>query len=151
MHEREAGPWRRSIDVPFVILGGTQGDRKLFRPMLLNAYGRKRSAFIHDCTATEAELAKYAANLHWAVRVTFVNEMAAITGAHGVDWEKVRDAWISDYRISEAYTSMDGYPSGFGGRCWPKDLKALIAAAKEAGYHPEFLEAVQEANERFRA
>jgi UDPglucose 6-dehydrogenase len=46
---------------------------------------------------------------------------------------------------------MTGFPPGFGGRCWPKDLSALIAAAADAGYKAEFLEAVQDANARFRS
>jgi UDP-glucose 6-dehydrogenase len=53
--------------------------------------------------------------------------------------------------MSEPYTQRAGYPAGFGGRCWPKDLAALIAASEDAGYAPEFLRAVSEANDRFTA
>jgi UDPglucose 6-dehydrogenase len=49
------------------------------------------------------------------------------------------------------YTQRAGYPPGFDGRCWPKDLAALIAASRDAGYEPGFLEAVGAANDRYRA
>ena len=143
--ERIGGPWQRSIDVPFTILGGDTGALDFFGPIMDKAYGRPA----HRCTATEAELAKYTANLHWAVRVTFVNEMTAIASAFGADWKQVRAAWLADERVTGIYTAMDGYPPGFGGRCWPKDLSALIAASAEAGHDAEFLSAVREANERF--
>jgi UDP-glucose 6-dehydrogenase len=48
------------------------------------------------------------------------------------------------------YTQYAGYPPGFDGRCWPKDLAALIAASNDAGYGPEFLRAIEDANARFR-
>ena len=98
-----------------------------------------------------AELAKYVANIHWAMRVTFVNEVAAVSEAFGVDWEDTRAAWLQDSRVHPDHTLMAGFAPGFGGRCWPKDLAALIAAASDAGYKAEFLEAIQAANERFRA
>jgi UDP-glucose 6-dehydrogenase len=53
--------------------------------------------------------------------------------------------------MSGVYTQRAGYPAGFDGRCWPKDLDALIAASSDAGYDPGFLRAVREANQRFRA
>ena len=106
--------------------------------------------YIHECSAVVAELAKYTANLYWATRVTFVNEMAAVAAAHGVEWGEVRNAWLQDERVHLAHTLMAGFPPGFGGRCWPKDLSALIAASEEAGYKAEFLTAVQDANARFR-
>src|SRR5262249_23046760 len=94
-------------------------------------------------------LAKYTANLYWATRVTFVNEMAAIASTFGEDWEEVRAAWLMDSRIDPAYTAMEGFPPGFGGRCWPKDLAALIAASGDAGYFPGFLAAVEDENHNF--
>jgi UDPglucose 6-dehydrogenase len=106
---------------------------------------------IHTCSAKESELAKYAANLYWATRVTFVNEFAKVCEAFGVDYERVREAWLQDPRMTSVYTQRAGYPPGFDGRCWPKDLAALDAASEDAGYHAVFLQAIAEANERFRA
>jgi nucleotide sugar dehydrogenase len=150
LHERKGGSWPASADVPYTILGGKDPDRPGFRHLLLHAYGRRRQSYVHECTAMEAELAKYTANLYWAARVTFVSEMAQIAKTMGVDWENVRRAWTADFRVSSAYTYMDGFEPGFSGACWPKDLSAIIRAASGAGYEPEFLESIQEANERFR-
>ena len=146
LHERDGGAWSASSDVPFIILGGTDEARAFFWPIIAEAKG----GILHECDALTAELAKYTANLHWAARVTFVSEMAAICEAAGADWEQVRQAWLADFRLSPDYTSMDGFEPGFGGRCWPKDLSALIAASEHAGHKAQFLQAIAEANARFR-
>lgn len=146
MHERPGAAWPESSDVPFLILGGSAKALKFFAPQVRAARAGRR---VYQCTATEAELAKYAANLHWATKVTFVSEMAAVAAAVGADWERVREAWCQDPRVSGSYTRMAGFEPGFGGRCWPKDLAALTAASAAAGYRPRFLEAVAEANDRF--
>jgi nucleotide sugar dehydrogenase len=146
LHEREGGPWRDPGDVPFMILGGDARAREYFRPLLAKVY----PGVIHECDAVTAELAKYVANCYWAARVTFVNQMGAVAAAAGADWEAVRGAWLADERVSPAYTSLAGFPPGFGGRCWPKDLAAITCWAAEHGADPVFLEAITAANEQFR-
>jgi len=146
LYEGKTGPWHRSADVPFMLLGGRPEARAWFRPHLRDVFPGP----IRGCPAVVAELAKYTANLHWATQVTFVNEMASICDRYGVSWEDVRGAWLMDRRISPDHTAMAGFGPGFGGRCWPKDLAAMIAAAAAAGYKAEFLAAVQAANGRFR-
>lgn len=147
MHERAGGAWKESGDVPWLILGGAPEATSWFRSRLFAGHF---GGTVFECPATAAELAKYTANLYWAARVTFVNEMDAVCRAFGVDWEQVREAWLADERVDPAYTAMDGFPPGFGGRCLPKDLAALIAASSDAGCKTLFLEAVQDANRRFR-
>lgn len=146
LHERPAAGWPRSADVPFMIVGGGEIDRAFFVPKLRAVF----PGTIHECDSLTAELAKYTANLYWAAKVTFVNEMARVCQAAGGDWDDVRAAWLCDHRVSPAYTRMAGFPPGFGGACWPKDLAALIAASYARGYDPEFLECIQIANARFR-
>lgn len=147
MGENVLHSWRRSTDVPYMILGGDPEATLFFHVCFAQVF----YGVIHTCSAREAELAKYAANLYWATRVTFVNEMALICKQFDVDYEKVRAAWLNDPRMTSVYTQREGYPPGFDGRCWPKDLKALIAASEFVGYEAGFLEAIGEANERFRA
>lgn len=147
LYEGGTGPWVTSTQVPWMLLGGSEQAREFFRSRLAQVF----PGTIHECSALTAELAKYTANLYWAARVTFVNEMDAICRAFGADWEDVRAAWLQDERVNPAHTAMAGFPPGFGGRCWPKDLSALIAASEEAGHKPDFLAAIQEANSRFRA
>ena len=145
LHEREGGQYRESADVPFLILGGTEAAREYFRPFLAKVH----PAPVHECPAIIAEMIKYTDNVYWASRVTFINEMGRICDAAGIDFEQVRAGWLADPRMSPAYTSYRGFPPGFGGPCWPKDLSALIRFASDAGYEPEFLHAVAEANARF--
>jgi UDPglucose 6-dehydrogenase len=146
MGENVLHSWQSPSDVPYMIIGGEPEATVFFRDKFTRVFPGK----IVTCTARESELAKYAANLYWATRVTFVNEMALICKQFGVDYENVRNAWLADPRMTEPYTQRAGYPPGFDGRCWPKDLSALIAASTDAGYEPGFLKAVADANERFR-
>jgi nucleotide sugar dehydrogenase len=146
MGENTLHSWQRSVDVPYMIIGGSPTAAVFFK----TRFARVFPGTIHTCAAVESELAKYAANLYWATRVTFVNEFAKVCGRFGVDYEHVRAAWLTDPRMSGAYTQRAGCPAGFAGRCWPKDLDALIAASSDAGYDPGFLRAVREANARYR-
>lgn len=144
LYEGGSGPWRESTDVPFLILGGSAKARMFFRPHLAPLFPA-----IHECDAISAELMKYTANIALAMKVIFVNEMAAIAESFGADWEDVRAAWLNDPRITPQHTQMKGFEPGFGGRCWPKDLSAMIAASEDAGYRAEFLKAIEAANKRF--
>lgn len=146
MGENVLHSWQRSTDVPYMIVGGDAESSLFFHTQFAQVFPGK----IHECSATEAELAKYAANTYWATRVTFVNEFALICQRFGADYENVRAAWLCDPRMTSVYTKRAGYPPGFDGRCWPKDLAALIGASADAGYDPGFLRAVVAANDRFR-
>jgi nucleotide sugar dehydrogenase len=147
MYEREGGPWSESTDVPYMLLGGSQEAQDFFAMSLAEVFPGK----IHRCTALEAELAKYTINLYWATKVTFVNQMAAIARHYGADWERVAEAWLMDPRVNESYTRMEGFPPGFGGRCWPKDIAALVAQCGMDGLPVPFLKQVQFCNEFFLA
>jgi UDPglucose 6-dehydrogenase len=146
MGENVLHSWQKPTDVPYMIIGGKPEATVFFREKFTRVF----PGTIHTCSARESELAKYMANLYWATRVTFVNEMANVCRAFGVDYENVRAAWLEDPRMTNVYTQYAGYPPGFDGRCWPKDLAALIAASSDAGYGPEFLRAIEDANARFR-
>lgn len=147
MGENVLHSWQRPADVPYMIIGGDPTATLFFKTAFTHVFPGP----IHECSAKESELAKYAANLYWATRVTFINELALICGQFGADYENVRAAWLSDPRMTSVYTKRAGYPAGFDGRCWPKDLAALTVASADAGYDPEFLRSIAEANERFRA
>ncbi len=147
MGENVLHSWQTSADVPYMLIGGAPRSTVFFRDKFTRVFPGR----IHTCSARESELAKYAANLYWATRVTFVNELAKVCEAFGADYERVRAAWLSDPRMTSEYTQRAGYPPGFDGRCWPKDLAALIAASDVAGYDPMFLRDIEDANARFRA
>ena len=92
-----------------------------------------------------AELTKYAANAMLATKISFMNELANLAERMGADIEHVRQGIGSDSRIGYSFI----YPGcGYGGSCFPKDVKALERTAKEVGYHAELLNAVENVNNR---
>ena len=91
-----------------------------------------------------AELAKYAANTMLATRISFMNELANLAEALGADIEEVRRAIGTDPRIGTHFLYAG---AGFGGSCFPKDVKALQRIAEEAGRPLRLMAAVEQANE----
>src|SRR5204863_2380468 len=92
-----------------------------------------------------AELTKYAANAMLATRISFMNELANLAERLGADIEEVRRGIGSDPRIGYHFLYAG---AGYGGSCFPKDVKALISTAQGAGVELRVLKSVQAANER---
>ncbi|MFB3845518.1 MAG: UDP-glucose/GDP-mannose dehydrogenase family protein [Candidatus Cloacimonadaceae bacterium] len=91
-----------------------------------------------------AEMTKYAANAMLATKISFMNEIALLCEKLGADVAEVRNGIGSDSRIGYKFI----YPGvGYGGSCFPKDVKALIHMAKQAGVEPKILTAVEQRNE----
>lgn len=90
-----------------------------------------------------AELTKYAANAMLATRISFMNELARLCEVTGADVESVRRGIGSDSRIGNAFLYAG---IGYGGSCFPKDVKALIYTLKDYGFQPKILSAVEEVN-----
>src|SRR3954463_11820486 len=96
-----------------------------------------------DCAS--AELCKYAANAMLATRISFMNEVANVCEAVGADVDQVRRAVASDRRIGPSFL----FPGvGYGGSCFPKDVKAMMRFAAAKSYDFEILQAVEHVNER---
>ena len=92
-----------------------------------------------------AELTKYAANCFLATKISFMNEMANLSEVFGADIEMVRRGLGSDPRIGYDFI----YPGcGYGGACFPKDVRALKSSAHAQGFDPAILQAVESVNER---
>lgn len=102
-------------------------------------------------TRKEAEMIKYAANVTLAAQVMIANEIYQICKVTGVNYDKVKDAILLDKRIGSNIDvpGPDG-DLGFGGKCFPKDLKALIRLAQEYEYEPYLLQEVWRTNEKVR-
>ena len=91
-----------------------------------------------------AEMTKYAANAMLATKISFINEIANICESVGADVNQVRTGIGSDKRIGYQFI----YPGcGYGGSCFPKDVKALINIANDNGYSPELISSVERVNE----
>src|SRR5262249_41190159 len=92
-----------------------------------------------------SELTKYAANAMLATKISFMNELANIAERVGADIERVRVGIGSDPRIGYSFI----YPgAGYGGSCFPKDVQALERSARDVGYQPQILQAVEATNNR---
>ncbi|MFW6011317.1 MAG: UDP-glucose dehydrogenase family protein [Desulfosalsimonas sp.] len=113
---------------------------------LYEPYARSRDKLIL-MSPRSAEMTKYAANCMLAAKISFINEIANICEKVGADVRDVRVGIGSDHRIGYHFI----YPGvGYGGSCFPKDVKALIHTAQGRGYVPELLNAVDGVNNRQR-
>lgn len=129
---------------PDRVVVGVESDRakelmiKLYRPFLLNNF---RVIFTD---IPSAEMIKYAANSMLATRISFMNDIANLCELVGADVNMVRKGIGSDTRIGNKFL----YPGcGYGGSCFPKDVKALIKTAEMNGYTMDVLKAVESVNE----
>jgi UDPglucose 6-dehydrogenase len=101
---------------------------------------------VMDCAS--AELCKYAANAMLATKISFMNEVANVCELFGADVDEVRRAVGSDRRIGPSFL----FPGvGYGGSCFPKDVKAILRFAEDLGYEFKILEAVETVNQRQKA
>lgn len=130
---------------PDRVVVGVESERarklmtKLYRPFLINNF---RVLFMD---IPSAEMTKYAANAMLATRISFMNEIANLCDLVGADVEMVRKGIGSDARIGSKFL----YPGcGYGGSCFPKDVKALIHTAEQRGYRMQVLHAVESVNQQ---
>ncbi len=129
---------------PDRIVVGVESDRaeeimkRLYKPFLLNGHP------IIFMDIPSAEMTKYAANAMLATKISFMNDIANLCEIMGADVNHVRKGIGSDPRIGNKFI----YPGiGYGGSCFPKDVKALAKTAHEHGYKMQILEAVESVND----
>ena len=113
--------------------------RRLYAP-----FSRNHDRFVF-MDVRSAELTKYAANAMLATKISFMNEIANIAEQVGADVEMVRKGIGSDPRIGWHFIYAG---AGYGGSCFPKDVQALARTARQHGYVPQLLEAVEAVNDR---
>lgn len=133
---------------PDRIVIGTDSEKaekimgRLYKPFLLNGHP------IVSMDITSAEMTKYAANSMLATKISFMNDIANLCEIVGADVNMVRKGIGSDTRIGNKFI----YPgAGYGGSCFPKDVKALIKTGDEYGRSLEILKAVEFVNEKQKA
>lgn len=129
---------------PDRVVVGVESDRakevltRLYKPMLLNNF---RVIFMD---IPSAEMTKYAANAMLATRISFMNDIANLCELAGANVDMVRRGIGTDSRIGNKFLYSG---CGYGGSCFPKDVKALIHTAKQNGYEMKVLNAVEDVNE----
>ncbi len=129
---------------PDRVVVGVESERarkmmeKLYRPFTLNGY----PILIMDVPS--AEMTKYAANAMLATRISFMNDIANLCERIGANVDNVRKGMGADSRIGSRFLYAG---CGYGGSCFPKDVKALLYTGIENGYHMRVIEAVESVNE----
>lgn len=130
---------------PDRVVVGVESDRakkvmeRLYRPFQMNNYR------LYFMDIPSAEMTKYAANTMLATRISFMNDIANLCDLVGANVDMVRKGIGADTRIGSKFL----YPGcGYGGSCFPKDVKALARTAREYGYTMGVIEAVEAVNER---
>lgn len=130
---------------PDRVVVGVESERarklmeKLYRPFTLNGYP------ILMMDVPSAEMTKYAANAMLATRISFMNEIANLCERVGANVDHVRKGMGTDSRIGSRFLYAG---CGYGGSCFPKDVKALVHTGIENGYHMQVIEAVEAVNEK---
>jgi len=135
-------PWKGIESHGFVIVGG----EKALCDLVVRTYQEYLGPLVHYYTtdATTAELCKYMENTFLAAKVAFVNQFYDLAQAFGVNFNELRELWLADERIGRSHTIVTE-ERGYRGRCLPKDMAAIIHAAKQVGGAP-LLEAIDRYN-----
>lgn len=135
-----ADPHNRS----WITLGGldrhTSAVAKLYQKYFTS------ELIINQVDSTTAELAKYMENCFYATKVTFCNQFYTFAKEVGVDYNKLRETWLLDPRISRSHTFVYDDNRGYGGSCLPKDMAAMIYQANKKGVDIRLLETVEDIN-----
>lgn len=132
----------------FQIFGGDTVDTSLCVDIFIRKMGPH--VRFHQTDITTAGIVKYMENSFFATKVTFCNEFYNIAKHMGVDYNELRQLWLLDERVEPMHTAVFPKSRGYGGKCYPKDVRAIIQDAESAGYETKLLKAVDEVNNAFR-
>ena len=135
-------------ETPFYIFGGTKKTCSKVIDLFLPVTGPCKRYQITD--SLTAEMAKYMENAFYATKVAFCNELYDICKAVGVDWNEVREYWTTDPRLHRMHTAVFKDNRGFGGKCLPKDVNALVSIAEKNKCNSLLLRGVLSSNKKVR-
>lgn len=128
----------------FIILGGNKEQVKKVRRLYETIY--PPNTRILETTSAEARMIKYMANSFAATYVSFCNEFYDMCQSFGIDYDKVREGFLLDPRMTPWWTYVYPDKRGWGGDCLPKDTSAIVYASEKNGYKPELLKSVRKVN-----
>jgi UDPglucose 6-dehydrogenase len=142
-------PFNNLRNVRWLILGGARADTIAVADLYKTTFNADIA--IYQTDSRTAELTKYMENAFLAMKVAFCNEFYDIASRLDVDYNELRELWLLDPRIGRSHTFVFPDDRGFGGKCLPKDLSAIIALACDAGVDTSLLRGVERSNARRRA
>ena len=137
------------IDSNRIIVGGPRPSTTIVKNIFRQRFPKKKIIKTHS---TIAEMVKYLTNSFLALKVSYANEIKEMCDCLNIDYDKVIEYSLSDSRLGDSHWSVPGPDgkNGFGGTCFPKDLKALISLATILGVEPVILRAAWEKNLQVR-
>ena len=135
-------------EVPFFIFGGNRDICNKLIDLYQPIAGPTKTYRVTD--STTAEMTKYLENCFYATKVAFCNEMFDLAKASNVSWNELRELWVLDPRMNPMHTLVFPDNRGFGGKCFPKDTKALLKYSEKMGSELTILKSVIESNDRIR-
>ena len=141
----------RSANFDFInqtrfILGGKKDNTQEVAELFKQRFGESMPVIETDFSS--AELIKYVANIYFATKVSFLNEMKLISDKVNADWDTVIDGFLRDGRVGHSHCQVPGPDgkNGYGGSCFPKDVQALIHFSKEIGVNLNVVEGSWQTN-----
>ena len=129
----------------FMIVGGLEKVASAIIDLFVPVLGPDKEYIITD--STSAELTKYMVNCWGAMKVSFCNEFYDIAKLFDVDYNVLRELFLKDSRTERMHTAVFPKERGFGGKCFPKDVNAIVKEAKRRGYNPKVLGSILKFNE----
>ena len=107
---------------------------------------------IYKTTWEGAELVKYMNNCFFALKISYLNEFYDLAAELKIPYEELRDMFLADYRVGNSHTDVPGHDGdrGFGGKCFPKDVNAMIKWGDKNGFPMNTIKAAEEVNKRVR-
>lgn len=145
--ETVAHPFADPHNRQWVTLGGSIGNTAMVAELYQTVFTSE--LIINQVDSNTAELAKYMENSFYSTKVTFCNQFYDLAVALGVDYNKLRETWLLDPRISRSHTFVYPDNRGYGGSCLPKDTAAIVYQADKIGVDMSVLKAVEETNKRY--
>jgi UDPglucose 6-dehydrogenase len=133
---------------PFWVIGGEDEDVKYIYNLFVPILGPLKKYMTVTCT--EAEIVKYFENYYLAQRVILANEMKSCCDKLGVNYYRVREAWLCDPRINDFHSIAFHGKEGFSGKCLPKDMNALLHSMEKLGVNCDMLRGMLKGNYKMR-
>jgi len=134
-------------ETPWFTFGGDLKDTEELVRFFIKVVGPTKT--YHQTDAITAELAKYVENTFYAMKITFCYEIAELSERMGVDYYKLREAWLLDPRVNPMHTAVfqeNEYP--YSGKCLPKDVSAIASYAESLGYDARLIKEILLSNDR---